>query len=824
VESWVAEFLSFLFGFIFITRILIISFDYFKIRMAIMASKKSQQPGIIDDLGQEINNEIDNESFLNEAHLGFADPIEGENSAVEASSEFSDQFDQPNIKTPEEKLAPNAVEASSEFSDQFDQPNIKTPEEKLAPNRVKAALVFTALMITLFGISLIEFDLKVKTIDAQLGPGQWAHIESFTDGALNDRFVNEGDRVTLGSPVAYLSDSHAQVKVDKAHLKLEREKLKLENLRYSQAKYTSEVNMAEMNLQNAYLIFTKMKMFGGTLPPPEMVDLYKVITLPNRPSIRNQFNNKRVQEELKTIRISLEERFGGFAPEKGMPITISNHNEFHHPFWQMMDAASEELLETLKGKKGKKRNIEKLLERFIEFEDGVFGALSIMSLSTEPALESGVWMQDIVEQYISLRDQHRNEIYDLVTLDEKTRRLEKVVKKYPLLKRQLNILRKEFENFFAQAAIPVEKARQKNWNGRVAAKQVQKKANEFIDIALPLLDAFSKFIGAEMVAPRQEIENLRSTMRKFQQRVDHLLHLRSYAMRSVVMHDEFRSYLTETQQNLEAKLLGTINMFLKTEENLRRVLQKQQDDDRQLRQQLAGTQKKLRDFLRNQPIAQMTEIQALIREKQSALELVKKEARDSMIEKETLENLEKEAQLALKSAERNMQNCTVRAPLTGIVTKLNMDVGGRIERHSPLGLVEDFKEYLLRAQVSQEQVELVSPGQVVDVILESNEDRIIHGKVKWVAEKNSFVNDEYRNIHWNVLISVNDSVAQGSIGSTDGYAEVTVGSKPLFQLVLKKVERFAKSMWKSSTKEDSQKIIVDDPTQIRAQEFVGTEL
>lgn len=745
-------------------------------RRYLMKSKQSKHSGKTEELGQKIINEIDNESILNENLYGSAAYVENEN---------------------------NYEEANSEFDDQFEALNNKAPVERFAPKLVKASIAVIAVSIALVLIPLMEFDLKVKTIEGELGAGHWAHIESFADDeVLNKRLINVGERVTQGNPVAYLSNSQAKEKVEQARLEWEREELKLVDLQQSFTKGSLEVNRAEKNLQDAYLILAKTQMYGGILPPPEVVDFYQAIKLPNSRSKNGLFNKTRVEEKLTTIRISLEERLRIFPPQEGMPITIS-YNQTYQTFWGMLDTASEELLGALKGKE---RNIKNSLQRFFEFEDRVFEGLVVLSVSTEPALESGAWMKNIVGQYISLRDKHRNKIFELVELDEEKRRLEKVVQKYPTLTRHLNLLRKEYENFFVYAALPANRTQPGTWNGRVAAKQIQEKTMEFIHIALPLLDAFSSLLGADIVAPKQEIENLRSTARKFQQRVDHLLFLRPYTLRSGVMDDKYNGYLSETQQNLEERLLGTINTFLKTEEKLRRVLQKHKSNELNMGQQLAGTQKKLRNFLRNKPLEQMAEVQSVI------------------LEKEDLDKRLKQVKLTLNSAEKNFRNQTIRAPMSGTVTKLDMGIGDQIRRHNPLGRVENLKENLFRGQLSQNQLELVTPGQPVEIKLENDEDKIIRGNVKWVAAKNNSVNDEYRNMHWNVLISLDDSASTSSLGSSDGLGEIIVGRSPLYQIVLEKIQRFAISILDSSQLEEVQKVIVDDPTQIRAQEIVEVAL
>jgi membrane fusion protein, multidrug efflux system len=95
------------------------------------------------------------------------------------------------------------------------------------------------------------------------------------------------------------------------------------------------------------------------------------------------------------------------------------------------------------------------------------------------------------------------------------------------------------------------------------------------------------------------------------------------------------------------------------------------------------------------------------------------------------------AALAAAEAQRDQLQtrlgyATVRAPITGIVTEKLIEAGDIVGNQTRLFTVADISTMVVRVQVSELDVVLISPGDQVDVLLDAFPGRTLSGRVRRV--------------------------------------------------------------------------------------------
>ncbi|MED1793293.1 efflux RND transporter periplasmic adaptor subunit [Brevibacillus nitrificans] len=88
---------------------------------------------------------------------------------------------------------------------------------------------------------------------------------------------------------------------------------------------------------------------------------------------------------------------------------------------------------------------------------------------------------------------------------------------------------------------------------------------------------------------------------------------------------------------------------------------------------------------------------------------------------------------SLELAKTNYDNTIVRAPITGIVAKRNVDPGEMAAAGSPLLVLVKMDEVKVEASVPQEQINNVKVGSTVDVKVSSLGGKVLKGNVEFVS-------------------------------------------------------------------------------------------
>jgi len=88
---------------------------------------------------------------------------------------------------------------------------------------------------------------------------------------------------------------------------------------------------------------------------------------------------------------------------------------------------------------------------------------------------------------------------------------------------------------------------------------------------------------------------------------------------------------------------------------------------------------------------------------------------------------------SLELAKSSYDNTIVRAPISGIVAKRNLDPGEMAAAGSPLLVLVKMDEVKVEASVPQEQINNVKVGSTVDVKVSSLGGKVLQGKVEFVS-------------------------------------------------------------------------------------------
>jgi membrane fusion protein (multidrug efflux system) len=89
----------------------------------------------------------------------------------------------------------------------------------------------------------------------------------------------------------------------------------------------------------------------------------------------------------------------------------------------------------------------------------------------------------------------------------------------------------------------------------------------------------------------------------------------------------------------------------------------------------------------------------------------------------------KQAQATLEQAELNLQYTTVKAPVRGIVSRKNLNVGQVVQPGQPLLAIVPTEEIWVTANFKETQLDSMRPGQPVTLTIDAYPERAIRGHV-----------------------------------------------------------------------------------------------
>jgi multidrug efflux pump subunit AcrA (membrane-fusion protein) len=144
-----------------------------------------------------------------------------------------------------------------------------------------------------------------------------------------------------------------------------------------------------------------------------------------------------------------------------------------------------------------------------------------------------------------------------------------------------------------------------------------------------------------------------------------------------------------------------------------------------------------------------------------------------LAEREAVESLVGQAELAVRSAERHQGKTAVRAPIDGQLLETSLAEQAPVMASAPVGVVENANRLVLKARVPESDLELVAAGQRAEVVATRGSGAAREGTVAW---KVPVAGQEVRDQDWNVLIELEGAAADLEPGF-EAEAAVEIGRR-----------------------------------------------
>lgn len=122
------------------------------------------------------------------------------------------------------------------------------------------------------------------------------------------------------------------------------------------------------------------------------------------------------------------------------------------------------------------------------------------------------------------------------------------------------------------------------------------------------------------------------------------------------------------------------------------------------------------------------------------------------------------ASIQLKQAKKQLEDATVVAPISGVITEKTAEVGAFTNMGSPIVRIVDISRLKIRMNVSESNVYKLSVGDHANVVCDVYPDKTFTGKITYIASKG----DDSHNYPVEVVISNNGKLKAGT------FANVTV--------------------------------------------------
>lgn len=126
---------------------------------------------------------------------------------------------------------------------------------------------------------------------------------------------------------------------------------------------------------------------------------------------------------------------------------------------------------------------------------------------------------------------------------------------------------------------------------------------------------------------------------------------------------------------------------------------------------------------------------AVVRLKKAQRDLERKKAALAahIISQSEYDQAQYEAELAeaeKREAELELSRCTIRAPITGIVTERSLEPGQRVQPRQSLFTIVDMEPLRARIYLPEKEIFGIRPNQVVDLALNAQEEVVFQGRVE----------------------------------------------------------------------------------------------
>ena len=92
-----------------------------------------------------------------------------------------------------------------------------------------------------------------------------------------------------------------------------------------------------------------------------------------------------------------------------------------------------------------------------------------------------------------------------------------------------------------------------------------------------------------------------------------------------------------------------------------------------------------------------------------------------------------QAELAVNTAQKNLDNCTVRAPISGTVTQVLLDEGGMAGPNTPLIVIEVLDDMIAEIQIDEVDIGKIKKSNTAEVVSDSLLGETLRGTVESIS-------------------------------------------------------------------------------------------
>ncbi len=122
------------------------------------------------------------------------------------------------------------------------------------------------------------------------------------------------------------------------------------------------------------------------------------------------------------------------------------------------------------------------------------------------------------------------------------------------------------------------------------------------------------------------------------------------------------------------------------------------------------------------------------------------------------------SQLQLEQAKKQLDDATITAPISGIITEKSVERGTFVNMGSPVVRLLDISRLKIRINVSESNIYKLATGDKAEVVCEAFPDKTFAGRISYVASKG----DDSHNYPVEVVINNNGKLKAGT------FANVTI--------------------------------------------------
>ena len=282
-------------------------------------------------------------------------------------------------------------------------------------------------------------------------------------------------------------------------------------------------------------------------------------------------------------------------------------------------------------------------------------------------------------------------------------------------------------DFFTNDKLSFSTTNESAKNGAEVGKLKSEQALESLRDILENVDSNSSY---------EEIDSALNTFKSNLNIIKDFLHQVDLALSDAVgftyqqtLLDTYKTNLDTAQTNINTALSTIISAYqdiesVKTTNQIN--LNSAQSAISKAEADLALAEENL-ESTRAQAQAQIAQAQAALN--QAMDELALKQAGPTQADIDLAQAQVEQAQAALALVEKDLESLTLRSPIQGIVTQVNVDVGERVTPGQIVVALIPLGEYQIESNISEVDISRVNLGSSVDIVFDAYPEKVYKGKV-----------------------------------------------------------------------------------------------